>query len=88
MGILQRTHRRFIPFDPAQAAHRAAYWQLRTTGKQDEELRFELEAGFTNVLTMMQQKIADYFSAPRKLEAQNEVVSLGSRGADRGRRGS
>ena len=64
MGILQTVHRRHVRFNPADASHRAAYFVLRTSGKQDEDLRFVLEEGFSSVLTMMQTKIADYFSRP------------------------
>lgn len=64
MGILQTVHRRHVRFNAADAQHRAAYWNLRQTGKQDENLRFVLEEGFSNVIAMMQQKIADHFSAP------------------------
>lgn len=64
MGILQTTLRRHVKFNPAEPAHRAAYWQLRTSGKQDENLRFILEEGYSNVLSMMQMKIADHFSEP------------------------
>ena len=69
MGILQRTLRRHVRFDPAKPEHRAAYWILRSTGKQDEALRFELEKEYSNLISMMQAKIADYFSEPLK-EAQ------------------
>lgn len=69
MGILQTVHRRHVRFNPADPAHRAAYWKLRTTGKQDEDLRFVLEEGFSNVLGMMQQRIADHFSKPIAAEA-------------------
>jgi len=68
MGILQTVHRRHVRFDPAKAEHRAAYWLLRATGKQDEELRFILDEGFGNVLSMMQTKLADHFSKPVKAQ--------------------
>lgn len=61
---LQTVARRFIPFDPTNAEHRAAYWRLRTAGRQDPDLRFILEEKFGSVLTMMQTKIADHFSTP------------------------
>lgn len=64
MGILQTVHRRHIAFNAGDPEHRAAYWRLRTTGKQDEELRFVCEEGFSSVMTMMQLKIADHFSRP------------------------
>ena len=64
MGILQTVPKAHVKFDPAKAEHRQAYWQLRTTGKQDQNLRFVLEEGFGSVLTMMQCKIADHFSEP------------------------
>lgn len=64
MGILQTVSREHIPFDPANEGHRAAYWLLRTTGKQDPRLRFILDEGFGSVLTMMQARIADRFSEP------------------------
>ena len=64
MGILQTLIRKHVLFDPANAEHRAAYWRLRTTGKQDEELRFVIEESFSSVLTLMQTKIADHFSTP------------------------
>lgn len=67
MGVLQKTYRRHFPFDPANPAHRAAYWRLRTTGKQDADLRFILEEGFSSVLTMMQVKLADHVSRPAEL---------------------
>lgn len=65
---LQTVHRRFIPFNPASEEHRAAYWRLRTTGRQHPELRFVLEEKFGSVLTMMQAKIADHFSTPPPAE--------------------
>jgi hypothetical protein len=64
MGVLQTVYRRHVRFNPALPAHRAAYWRLRQAGTQDPELRFVLEEGFTNVLAMMQAKIADHFSQP------------------------
>jgi len=71
MGILQKTYRRHITFDPASAEHRRAYWQLRQSGKQDADLRFILEEGFSSVLTMMQARIADHFSRPVEAESSN-----------------
>lgn len=62
--LLAELTREHVAFDPAKPEHRSAYWTLRTTGRQDARLRFLLEAGFTNVLQMMQQKIADHFSRP------------------------
>lgn len=76
MGILQTVHRRHVSFDPAKAEHRAAYWKLRTTGRQDDNLRFVLEEGFSNVLGMMQQKIADHFSEPPKAVEVPKARSL------------
>lgn len=64
MGILQTVARRHVKFNPADAAHRAAYWKLRTTGQQDENLRFVLDEGFSSIISMMQARIADHFSAP------------------------
>ena len=64
MGVLQTVYRKHVAFDPANAEHRAAYWKLRTSGKQDEELRFVIEEPFSSVLTMMQAKIADHFARP------------------------
>lgn len=78
MGILQTVHRRHIHFDPAKAEHRAAYWNLRKTGRQDETLRFVLEEGFSNVLAMMQQKIADHFSKPVQANAVTTILKRGS----------
>lgn len=66
MGILQTVQRTHVAFDPADQRHRAAYWTLRTTGRQDEHLRFIVEEGFSSTLTMMQAKIADHFSCPPK----------------------
>lgn len=70
MGVLQKTLRTHVAFNAASAEHRAAYWQLKTTGRQDESLRFILEEGFSSVLTMMQVKIADHFSRPVKDETE------------------
>ena len=64
MGILQTTHHEHIVFEPGKAEHRAAYWKLRSTGRQDERLRFILEEGFSSVITMMQTKLADHYSRP------------------------
>lgn len=66
MGILQTILREHVAFNPANPEHREAYWKLRTTGRQDERLRFILEEGFGDVLSMMQVKIADHFSSPTK----------------------
>lgn len=68
MGILQTTHRRHVAFNPAREEHRAAYWRLRSTGKQDPDLRFILEEGFSSVISMMQAKLADHFSRPVEAE--------------------
>ena len=65
MGVLQTTYRRHIAFNPANDRHRAAYWRLRKEGRQHEEMRFVLEEGFANVISMMQAKIADHYSDPR-----------------------
>lgn len=75
MGVLQTVHRRHIRFNPANAEHRAAYWELRRSGRQHTELRFVLEDGFANVIAMMQAKIADHYSAPTPVE----VVTLRKR---------
>lgn len=61
---LQTVARKHITFDPENAEHRAAYWRLRTTGRQDAELRFVLEQPARSVLAMMQAKIADHYSTP------------------------
>lgn len=61
MGILQRVLREHVTFEPANPVHRAAYWHLRTTGRQFEKLRFVVEEGFSSVLTMMQAKISDHY---------------------------
>lgn len=71
---LQTVYRRHIPFNPADAEHRAAYWVLSKEGKQDPELRFVLEERFGSVLTMMQAKIADHFSEPEPAPAATVVV--------------
>ena len=65
MGILQTVGREHVPFDPSNSDHRAAFWQLRTTGKQDERLRFILEEGYGSVLTMMQDRLACHFAKPK-----------------------
>jgi len=62
MGILQTVQKEHVSFDPANELHRAAFWILRTTGKQDTKLRFICEEGYGSVLTMMQDKIACHFS--------------------------
>lgn len=72
MGVLQTVHRRHVVFEPGSPEHRAAYWKLRTEGRQDENLRFVLEEGFSSTLTMMQAKIADHFSKP----SPPEMLSL------------
>lgn len=69
MKLLGTLEKKQHIFDPAKAEHRSAYWRLRTTGRQDTELRFLLEPGFTNIITMMQQKIADHFSKPVEAKA-------------------
>lgn len=74
---LQSTLRRHVTFDPAKAEHRAAYWKLRTEGQQDLELRFMLEAPYTNVLAMMQARIADHFSEPTKVEVPAQKRRVG-----------
>ncbi len=66
MGALQRVQRTHIAFNAANAEHRAVYWKLKTSGRQDEHLRFIVEEGFSSVLTMMQVKIADHFSKPNE----------------------
>jgi hypothetical protein len=77
MGILQTIYRKHVAFDPNNPEHRLAYWILRTTGRQDEHLRFIVEEGYTSVLTMMQTKIADHFSQP----APASVASVSRRKA-------
>lgn len=74
MGILQTVGREHVPFDPADATHRAAFWQLRTTGKQDERLRFVLEEGYGSVLTMMQDRLACHFAKPRPVKEKQPVA--------------
>ena len=64
MGILQTMQREHVIFNPANNDHRAAYWHLRTTGRQLDKLRFIVEEGFSSVLTMMQSKLADHYSKP------------------------
>lgn len=64
MGILQTMQREHIIFNPANAEHRAAYWHLRTTGRQFDKLRFICEEGFSSVMTMMQCKLADHYCKP------------------------
>lgn len=76
MGILQTVQKQHIEFDPANEEHRAAFWKLRTTGKQDDALRFVCEEGYGSVLTMMQDKIACHFS-----RQQTAVVRSIKRGA-------
>lgn len=73
MGILQTVAREHIKFDPASKAHRAAFWQLRTTGKQNERLRFILEEGYGSVLTMMQDRLACYFSEPKSVKQKSDT---------------
>lgn len=75
MGILQTVHRQHIPFDPSSETHRAAYWKLRSTGKQDEQLRFIVEEGYGSVLSMMRVKLADWVSEP----SSADVVDLPKR---------
>ena len=75
MGILQTVHRRHVTFNPANEKHRNAYWKLRRTGRQDDDLRFILDEGFANVLSMMQARLADHFSAP----VGEEVVRIRKR---------
>lgn len=62
MGILQTVQKEHVSFDPANDEHRGAFWKLRTTGKQDDRLRFICEEGYGSVLTMMQDKIACHYS--------------------------
>lgn len=64
MAVLDGMTRTHIHFDPADAKHRAVYWKLRTTGRQDPDVRFILEEGFSSVITMMQTMIADHYSKP------------------------
>jgi hypothetical protein len=64
MGVLQTTSRRYVRFRPELPEHRMVYWRLRSTGRQDENLRFVLEEGYSNLISMMQTKIADHFSQP------------------------
>lgn len=74
MAVLEQTLRRHIAFDPGNPSHRAVYWQLRTSGRQDPELRFVLEEGFHSVITMMQCKIADHYSKPVEAKAPAGAV--------------
>ena len=64
MAVLDTVGRTHIHFNAADSEHRAVYWRLRTTGRQDPDIRFVLEEGFSSVMTMMQTKIADHFSKP------------------------
>lgn len=64
MGILQTTQHEYVIFDPANDEHKAAYWHIRTTGRQLNKLRFIVEEGFSSVLTMMQSKLADHCCKP------------------------
>ncbi len=73
MSTLDKMTFRKIPFDPANAGHRAIYWQLRTTGKQHSEIRFGLEEPFSSVVNMMQCKIADHYSKPLVLKYDPEL---------------
>lgn len=74
MKLLGTIAKEQIHFDPSRPDHLAAYWGLKTTGRQDQKLRFLLEPGFTNVLQMMQVKIADW--AASKSIAPTSVVKL------------
>ena len=74
MGILETVRREYIPFDPGNAVHRAAFYILRTTGKQNERLRFVCEEGYGSVLTMMQDKIACHYSKPRPVKEKQPVA--------------
>lgn len=66
MGILQTMLREHVPFNPENPEHRAAYWHIRSTGRQLDKLRFVVEEGFSSVLTMMQSKLADHYCKPEK----------------------
>jgi hypothetical protein len=68
MAILDGVVRTHIHFNPAAHEHRAIYWKLRTTGRQDPDVRFILEEGFSSVMTMMQTKLADHYSRPQNYE--------------------
>lgn len=68
MAVLDGVVRTHIHFNPADAEHRAIYWKLRTTGRQDPDVRFILEEGFSSVITMMQTMIADHYSGPPKVK--------------------
>lgn len=70
MAVLDTVGRTHIHFNPAKAEHRAVYWRLRTSGRQDPDLRFVLEEGYSSVLTMMQTKLADHFCRPSQESAQ------------------
>ena len=74
MGILQTVSREHVPFDPGNSEHRAAFWQLRTTGKQDERLRFVLEEGYGSVLTMMQDRLACHFAKPQPVKTKPPIA--------------
>lgn len=50
-----------VKFDPKSQAHLIAFADLRVTGKQSPNYRFELEQPYNNVVTMMNQKIIDTF---------------------------
>ena len=59
MTILK--HPETVKFDPRCQAHLLAFADLRATGKQHPTLRFELEQPFSNVVTMINQKIIDHY---------------------------
>lgn len=77
MAILDTVVRTHIPFDAGNLEHRQIYWKLRTTGRQDPDIRFVLEEGFSSVITMMQTKIADHYSRPPKAKVnQFEAIPI------------
>lgn len=69
MAVLETVSRKHVTFDPGNAEHRAVYWRLRTTGRQDSELRFIIDEGFSSIITMMQTKLADYYCRPTEARA-------------------
>ena len=75
MAILDTVVRTHIPFDAGNSEHRAIYWKLRTYGRQDADIRFVLEEGFSSIMTMMQTKIADHYSRPPKAKV-NQFAAI------------
>jgi hypothetical protein len=49
-----------VKFDPANPEHRRAYEMLMVGGRIHPTLRFETEAPFVDILSMMERKISLY----------------------------